>query len=127
MNIVSVKETSIELPDTITEIGAYAFSCCIELTSLEIPDSVQTIDSSAFYDCSGLTSVVIDSEAVASGLTSKTAEGYLINNATEVYIKTGLAVGSYMTQAKWAHIDEIAEDAESEYAGYTRYATTALA
>lgn len=67
------------------------------LTSITIPDKVTSIGSYAFYECRGLTSVVIDSETVASGLTSNDSMGYLINYATKVYVKEGLTAGSYLT------------------------------
>ena len=47
------------IPDSITEIGDYAFAGWFGLTSLEIPDSVISIGASAFYGCTGLTNVVI--------------------------------------------------------------------
>ncbi len=51
--------TEIEIPNTITEIKAYAFSYCDSLTSVTIPDSVTSIGYCAFNGCSGLTSVEI--------------------------------------------------------------------
>lgn len=51
--------TSIVLPDTITEIGDYAFAECTGLTSLTIPDSVTKIGEGAFYNCTKLVSVNI--------------------------------------------------------------------
>ena len=49
--------TDVALPDTVTEIGAYAFDCC-GLTSVTIPDAVTAIGEYAFSG-SGLTSVTI--------------------------------------------------------------------
>ena len=51
--------TAIVLPDTITEIGDYAFEECTGLTSLTIPDSVTKIGEGAFYNCTNLVSVNI--------------------------------------------------------------------
>ncbi len=51
--------TSIEIPESVTAIGDSAFRGCSSLTSIEIPDSVTTIGNCAFYECSSLTSVVI--------------------------------------------------------------------
>lgn len=47
------------IPDTITEIEAFAFIRCKNLTSISIPDSVTTIGHSAFALCTNLTSVRI--------------------------------------------------------------------
>ena len=41
----------VELPNTLTDIGASAFSGCTNLTELSIPDSVATIGAYAFYNC----------------------------------------------------------------------------
>ena len=49
--------TDLVIPNTVTEIKAYAFLGCTSLTSVEIPSSVTTIKSNAFYGCTSLTSV----------------------------------------------------------------------
>ena len=51
--------TKLEIPNTITEIKAYAFRGCSSLTSIEIPDSVTSIGESAFNGCKSLTSIEI--------------------------------------------------------------------
>ena len=71
----------LEIPNSVTSIGTYAFSGCSGLTSVTIPNSVTIIGQNAFSDCSGLTSVTIpnsvesigdDAFAYCSGLTSVT-------------------------------------------------------
>ena len=52
--------TSIEIPNSVTSIGTYAFSGCTGLTSIEIPNSVTSIGTYAFYGCTGLTAVNIN-------------------------------------------------------------------
>ena len=52
---------SVEIPNTVTNIGNEAFAYCSGLTSLDIPDSVTTIGTAAFYECDGLTSLTIGS------------------------------------------------------------------
>jgi hypothetical protein len=49
----------VEIPNSVTTIGASAFSGCIGLTTVEIPDSVTTIGDYAFNSCAGLTTVKI--------------------------------------------------------------------
>ncbi len=43
--------TSIELPNSITKIGDFAFFKCQQLTSVNIPEKVTTIGEAAFYFC----------------------------------------------------------------------------
>lgn len=52
------ERTSIEIPDTITEIGDFAFARSA-LTDAVIPDGVEKIGYAAFYHCNSLTNVVI--------------------------------------------------------------------
>ena len=42
--------TDIVIPDSVTNISAYAFRNCTSLTSITIPDSVTSIGGSAFYN-----------------------------------------------------------------------------
>ena len=48
--------TSVTIPNSVTSIGDYAFSGCDSLTSVTIPDSVTEIGNYAFQECSSLTS-----------------------------------------------------------------------
>ena len=59
--------TELEIPNTITEIKAYAFYNCDSLTSIEIPDSVTYIGNSAFSDCDSLTSITIPDSVTSIG------------------------------------------------------------
>jgi hypothetical protein len=49
----------LNLPNTLTSIGSYAFQNCVGITSATIPDTVDSIGSYAFQNCSGLISVTI--------------------------------------------------------------------
>ena len=55
------------IPDSVTNIGSYAFYGCSGLTTVTIPDSVTSIGSSAFYDCSGLTTITIPDSVTSIG------------------------------------------------------------
>ena len=59
--------TSITIPNSVTSLGNYAFSGCSGLTSIEIPNSVTSIGNGAFYGCSGLTSVTIPNSVTSIG------------------------------------------------------------
>lgn len=47
------------IPDTVTEVKAYAFYNVDSLTSVEIPTSVNAIATHAFFDCNNLASVTV--------------------------------------------------------------------
>jgi hypothetical protein len=70
------------MPDSVTNIGDYAFYDCSGLTSVTIPDSVTSIGIGAFYGCSGLTSVTIP-----DGVTSIGSDAFWgCNNLMEYYM-----------------------------------------
>jgi hypothetical protein len=55
------------IPDSVAEIGDYAFSGCTGLNSVSIPDSVVKIGDSAFSDCTGLNSITIPDSVTEIG------------------------------------------------------------
>ena len=59
--------TAVTIPNSVTSIGSSAFSGCSSLTSITIPNSVTSIGSSAFYSCSGLTAVTIGNSVTSIG------------------------------------------------------------
>lgn len=58
------------IPNYVTTIGAYAFSCCYGLTSITIPESVELIQDDAFLACTGLTSITIPASVKEIGGTA---------------------------------------------------------
>ena len=59
--------TSINLPDSMTSIGHSVFSSCHSLTSISIPDGVTNIGDSAFSGCVSLTSIIIPDSVTSIG------------------------------------------------------------
>lgn len=53
------KRGSLEIPETVTTIGAHAFHYCRNLTEITIPDSVLSIGTGAFVHCESLKSATI--------------------------------------------------------------------
>ena len=60
-------DSTFTIPNTVTTIGAYAFSHCSNLKSVHIPDMVTTIEKSAFYACENLGSITIPARVTSIG------------------------------------------------------------
>ena len=60
-------DISYSIPNSVVEVGDYAFNGCNKLTSVIIPNSVTSIGKWAFYGCSGLTSVAIPNSVICIG------------------------------------------------------------
>lgn len=50
---------SITIPDTVTEIGSYAFTGCESLPEITLPDGLQKIGSAAFSGCTALREITV--------------------------------------------------------------------
>ena len=58
---------SVEIPSSVTSIGAGAFSMCSYLRNIEIPAGVTSIEQDTFRECSSLTSVKLPSGVASIG------------------------------------------------------------
>ena len=111
-------EESFIIPNSVTDIGNYAFRGCSNLINITISDNVTSIGNNAFYCCSGLTNIIIPNNITSIGddvfsgcdhLTSITIPdsikriGYMAfyncNNLTDVYY-TG-------TEEQWNNITKL--------------------
>ncbi len=66
-NNVYEEVTSLEIPNTVTNIGDYQFDGFNNVTSITISSSVTTIGDYAFYGCNSLTSITIPSSVTTIG------------------------------------------------------------
>jgi len=64
---ITLKITSVTIPNGVTSIGEGAFFGCISLTSVTIPASVTSIGNTAFLNCVNLKSVTIGSGVTSIG------------------------------------------------------------
>ncbi len=61
------KVGSFTIPNSVTNIGMWAFWGCTSLTSINIPSSVTSIGGLAFWNCTSLTSVTIPNSVTSIG------------------------------------------------------------
>jgi len=57
--------TDITIPNSVTKIGDYAFEYCVSLKNINIPNSVKSIGWSAFADCSSITEIYIPDSVIS--------------------------------------------------------------
>lgn len=55
------------IPDTVTEIGNYAFENCKGLSEMKIPDTVKTIGNGSFFGCENLNKMIIPESITSIG------------------------------------------------------------
>ena len=58
---------SVTIPNSVTQIEGYAFSGCTALESVTIPNSITQIGYAAFYECTSLVSVTIPDSVTQIG------------------------------------------------------------
>lgn len=98
--------TSIEIPNTITEICGRAFNECLRLTKFKIPSSVMTIANYAFYDCVSLAEIVCLAVVPPSIQSSNVFEG--VDKSIPLYVRKGSKI-SYETADYWNEFTNIIE------------------
>ena len=61
------KAKEVSLPETLTQIKAYAFDGCSALSQITIPNGVTTLGNYAFYQCTSLTDIVLPDSITSIG------------------------------------------------------------
>lgn len=89
---------SVELPNSLTEIGRRSFNECTNLAEITIPDSVTSIREYAFYECTSLTSVYCKAVTPPAG-----GPDMFYHNASgrKIYVPTE-SVDAYKTANYWS-------------------------
>lgn len=89
---------SIDIPDSVTNIGWLAFFGCSSLTSIEIPSSVTNIGDAVFRNCVSLSTVIVNSTTPPT-----LGTGVFRNTATNLLIKVPAAsLQAYRTATGWS-------------------------
>jgi len=117
---------TLTIPNSVTNIGMYAFADCSSLTSITIPNSVTSIEYGAFLDCSGLTSITIPNSVAyigdeafsyCGGLTSITCEAESapalgtnafnnVDKSIPLYVPSG-SIAAYQAATGWSEFTNI--------------------
>lgn len=79
--------TELKIPDSVTSIGNSAFSLCSTLTSISLPSHISTIANGLFYDCPALQSVVLPENVI-------TIDGYAFSGCSSL---TGITIPNGVT------------------------------
>jgi len=94
---VPVGITKIEIPDTVTEIGEYAFAYCNSLSDIVIPAGVKTVGNRAFFRLSGIENIYFEGQ-IPEGFEPKMCDDFRVvmrSNASEMmadYTITGTQI-----------------------------------
>ena len=102
--------TSVTIPNTVTTIGFNSFSGCGRLVNISIPNSVTGIVADAFENCSSLTDVYCYAENVPSAQSAFDAK--LIATAT-LHVPAG-SIDAYKEAVPWKNFGNIVALAENK-------------
>ena len=121
------------IPDSVTEIGSYAFDGCTGLTSIVISDSVTVIGSEAFSGCPGRTNIVVsEGNKVLDSRDNCNAIIHTKSNTLEVGCKntvipdTVTGIGSYAFKGCTGLTSIVIPDLVTEIGRYAFFGCTGL-
>ena len=87
--------TSIKIPNTIVDIGSYAFEDCKFIKHIEIPSSVTTIADHAFYNCTSLESVSFGNNSQLTSIGNRAFQYCAITSVTIPNGVTSIGEGAF--------------------------------
>ena len=89
---IDSKISSINIPNSVTDIGNYAFAFCPELKSIYIPSSTVKIGESVFSGCSSLEKIIVDA---TNEKYSSDEQGVLYNKDKSIVIRVPQMLSIY--------------------------------
>jgi hypothetical protein len=102
------KQGAFIIPNSVTSIGASAFSYCSSLTSVTIPNSVTSIGVQAFSSCSSLASVHVKWNN-PSQVTIDNSAFYSTSSNKKLYVPSG-TISLYQAVEPWRSFSSIIEE-----------------
>lgn len=63
----NVSVESVQIPESVTAIGQYAFKDCVNLSSINIPNGVKSISAGAFQNCRRITALTLPESVTTIG------------------------------------------------------------
>ncbi len=116
--------TDVEIPDSVTCIGAGAFQGCASLDSVTLPSGISSIEDETFTGCTSLTSVTIPKNVESIG--ANAFEG--CSSLASVNLSEGLKTIKYFAFANCASLTSIyLPSSVSTVESYVFYSCNALA
>ena len=100
--------TNVNLPASLTTIGASAFLGCVNLASITIPSQVTTIGNHAFAECGNLRSITMEPTVPP---TIYTGTFYGVGTGVSVNVPCG-TVEDYSSAAFWFNFSNIRQSSE---------------
>lgn len=117
--------TSIDIPDTIEEIGSRAFSDCADITEIHIPSSVTEIGERIFHNASSLVTVYYDSSYAPSYRDRNNS--FLKESSIKKVVFGGACVPSYIMYSCENITETVISDSVTDIGNYAFYWCSGIA
>jgi len=91
--------TSVTIPNSVTNLGNYAFDSCYNLTSITLGNNIASIGTDAFAECNGLTNAMIGNNVANIG-------DYAFEDCSSLTAFTVSALNAYYSSADGVLFDQ---------------------